>query len=608
MSNCVLYQSRSLCLARVFLSYAREDRDAAGKLAASLGEAGHQVWWDRYIRGGSRFGAEIDRQLADADAVVVLWSPASVESSWVQDEAAEARDSGRLIPIAVDGCRPPLGFRQFHTISASTSSCASSKVLDQLLEALGNDSTAPIAKADARKPFDDQKGASVCVLPFVNMSGDPEQEYFSDGITEDITTDLSKVSALAVTARNTAFTFKGRSVNVHEIAESLGVSHVVEGSVRKSGNRVRISAQLVDGNTGDQLWAERYDRELTDIFAIQDELSSAIVAALQVRLLPEEKSAIQYRGTSNVDAYNLYLMARQQWVSGAYGDYRRDEAVVRISQQAIALDGDYAEAWALMSLAQSELKIWRGMDANALPAAERALELNPNLAEPYCVKARALEEEGNEEDANACITRALALSPESWEVNREAARMMYRQGRLREAARYFEKAASLDDTDCHNMSMALCCYNAFGDKEHIERAARVTIERSSRAVASDPTNAATLTFGALALGILGEHDRAKDWVRRALLIDPENLDVRYNSACLLVNTLNDVQSGIDVLEAFLERVQSKNHIKHLEADPDLNGIRTEPRFQQMLATRKSGWGSRASAHRSRYLYLSGFRS
>ena len=148
----------------------------------------------------------------------------------------------------------------------------------------------------------------------------PEQEYFSDGISEDITTDLSKVSALEVIARNTAFTFKGRSVNVCEVARKLGVTHVLEGSVRKVGDRVRINAQLIDGASGGHVWAERFDRDLTDIFTIQDEISKAIVAALKLKLLPEEKKAIEKRRTNSAEAYNLYLLARQYWVTGNHGD------------------------------------------------------------------------------------------------------------------------------------------------------------------------------------------------------------------------------------------------------------------------------------------------
>ena len=162
------------------------------------------------------------------------------------------------------------------------------------------------------------------------MSGDAEQEYFSDGISEDVITDLNKVSALSVVARNTAFGFKGKQVDIPLIARQLKVSHILEGSVRKAGQRVRISAQLIDGSTGNHVWAERYDRDLNDIFALQDEISQAIVKALKLKLLPEEKKAIEQRGTDNVEAYNLFLMAWQYYVTGLEGDARRAESIVRL--------------------------------------------------------------------------------------------------------------------------------------------------------------------------------------------------------------------------------------------------------------------------------------
>ena len=230
------------------------------------------------------------------------------------------------------------------------------------------------------------------------MSGDSEQEYFSDGICEDITTDLSKVSALEVIARNTAFQFKGQTVDVCDVARKLGVSHVLEGSVRKAGDRVRITAQLIDGATGGHIWADRYDRDLTDIFAIQDEISTAIVEALKVKLLPAEKKAIERRGTTSAEAYNLYLMARQMWVSGNYGDVRRDEIVIRTAKGAIALDANYAEAWALLAIAQASLRYHYGRDVDdGLAAAEEALRLNPSLAAAYSVRARHIAEHVHED-------------------------------------------------------------------------------------------------------------------------------------------------------------------------------------------------------------------
>ena len=240
-------------MAKIFLSYAREDADAAKQLAESIGSAGHEVWWDRHIQGGSRFTSEIDRALKDAEAVVVLWSDTSVESAWVQDEAAEGRDTGRLVPVTLGGCRPPLGFRQFHSIDLGQwDGRGDPPTLEEVVAAIDKTAnSASTASAAAPKAKAREHKASVCVLPFVNMSGDPEQEYFSDGITEDIITDLSKISALSVVARNTAFTFKGRSLDVKEVVSALEVSHVLEGSVRKAGERVRITAQLIDGAAGD---------------------------------------------------------------------------------------------------------------------------------------------------------------------------------------------------------------------------------------------------------------------------------------------------------------------------------------------------------------------
>ena len=166
-------------------------------------------------------------------------------------------------------------------------------------------------RARRRQPRPRSDKPSVAILPFSNMSNDPEQEFFSDGITEDIITDLSKVSGLFVLGRNTVFTYKGKAVNLERIAKELGVAYVVEGSVRKAGNRVRINAQLIEGATGGHVWADRYDRDLTDIFAIQDEITKTIVDQLKVKLLPEEKKGDRAAPTDNVEAYTYYLKGRQ---------------------------------------------------------------------------------------------------------------------------------------------------------------------------------------------------------------------------------------------------------------------------------------------------------
>jgi adenylate cyclase len=415
------------------------------------------------------------------------------------------------------------------------------------------------------------------------MSGDPEQEYFSDGITEDIITDLSKVSALSVVARNTAFTLKGQTIDVKQVAKTLGVDHVLEGSVRKAGNRVRITAQLIDGEAGDHHWADRYDRDLTDIFAIQDEISKEIVRALRLKLMPEEEQAIESRGTDSAQAYNLYLMARQQWTWGSWGNSRRDEIIMRICKQAVSMDPDYAQAWALMALAQAELLYWHGKDEDPLPAAERALDINPRLAEPYCVKVRYLEQHGRHEEADKELTQALRLGGESWEVNREAARLMFRRDRMGDAIRYFEKASQLMDTDFHSCLMLQTCYQGTGDEEATMNAARRTLDRAEAALSKDPTNGAALSAGASSLIMLGDVERGKDWVERALLLDPDNLLVRYNAACALTFRRADLEGALDLLEIYFERLESPGNIHHSEIDPDMNAVRDHPRFKAMMS-------------------------
>ena len=375
-----------------------------------------------------------------------------------------------------------------------------------------------------------------------------------------------------------------------DVAKQLSVSHVLEGSVRKAGSRVRINAQLIDGKTGKHLWADRYDRDLTDIFEIQDEISKAIVEALKVNLLPKEKKAIENRGTSNVEAYDLYLMARQQWISGTFGTVRREQSIARLCREATQLDPDYAQAWALMGLAQLELRFVHGHDEDALSAAERALEINPGLAEAHCIKARYLEEDGSTEDAEKQIRTALKLDPESWEVNREAARMLFRHGHIREAIPFFTKAVSLNDSDWHNAVMLVTCYLGVDDRAQMLKSAQMVRERVQRTISMDPTNGTALASGAYSLAMLGEIDRSREWMRRALLLDPDNLVMRYNAACCLLRQIGDAEEAVKTLEPFFQKVTSTTWIWHAEADPDFEPIRDDTRFREMIASAKKRLG------------------
>ncbi|HSQ99031.1 MAG TPA: tetratricopeptide repeat protein, partial [Sphingomicrobium sp.] len=283
------------------------------------------------------------------------------------------------------------------------------------------------------------------------------------------------------------------------------------------------------------------------------------------------------------------------WISGTFGTVRREQSIARLCKQATQLDPEYAQAWALMGLAQLELRFVHGHEEDALSSAERALEINPGLAEAHCIKARYLEEEGRTDDAEAQIRTALKLDPESWEVNREAARMLFRHGHIREAIPYFKKAASLNDTDWHNPNMLVTCYEAIGDKAEMLKAAAVVRDRVERAITMDPTNGTALACGAHCLAALGDMDRSRQWMRRALLLDPDNLVMRYNTACTLLRRLGDPEEALKTLQPFFEIVTSTTWIWHAEADPDLEEIRSDPRFVKMIASAKRRLGMEETA-------------
>ena len=574
----------------VFISYGRSSEAEARRIADALRSHGYEVWRDDEIPANRAYSEVIEERLKTAAAVVVVWSAEAAKSHWVRAEADQAREAGTLIQVTVDGTLPPLPFNQIQCADLSrwagdVGSEVWKKVEGAVAALVGKRDAAAAGKAEEERRF------SICVLPFINMSGDPEQEYFSDGITEDIITDLSQVSALSVVARNTSFSFKGSSQHVTKISRELNVTHVLEGSVRKAGGRVRINAQLIDGIAGDHIWAQRYDRDLTDIFEIQDEISKAIVAALELKLLPKEKKAIEQRGTNSVEAYNLYLMARQHWITGSFGDSRRDEMVVRICRQATVLDPSYARAWALIALSQSELRFWHQRDEDALSSADRALSLDPSLPEPYCVKARYLGEEGQNEEANQLIAKALELDPESWEANNEAARLIFRQGRIKDAIPYFEKATALMETDFHSPLMLICCYKGIGDNNAVRRSAQLTIDRAEKVVAQDPMHGAALAAGGMAIASLGDINRAKEWIDRALLIAPDDVNTRYNLGCALSAHANDPEAALDVLGPYFETIPSMAAVKHADVDPDLDPIRSQPRFQKMVADAKARLGA-----------------
>jgi len=578
----------------VFLSYASEDAQAAGAICEALRSAGIEVWFDQNaLRGGDAWDAAIRRQIRECALFVPIIS-SNTEArgegyfrlEWklaVERSQLQADGEAFLFPVAIDATpesapRVPERFRERQWIRV-TGSAAHAKLVESVERLLrtsegGATMTSPATPGSAA-------ALSVCVLPFANMSGDPEQEYFSDGISEDIITDLSKVSALSVTARNTAFTFKGRAVDVKRVASQLQVSHVLEGSVRKSGGRVRITAQLIDGATGLHAWAERYDRNLDDIFALQDEIATAIVKALKLKLLPEEKKAIERRGTTNAEAYKIYLMAHEMRMRGNIGSPRWSETIIRLCNRAVEIDPGYARAWALMAVAQRIRHMMLASEGDSgRAAAEKALALDPALADSHCAMAGVLHAEGRDDEALLEVEKAIALDRDSYEVITTAARYYTGVRRYAEAIPLWEKSAEFADRS-NTLMMLLSCLKATGATERIPEVCRRLLMSSEKIALEEPDNGSAMVGVISALAGLGEVERAKEWIERAMLLDPNNMNMRYNIICTLVVDLHEHEMALDFLEPLLQ-VLLADSIHWIKSDYDLDAIRNHPRFIAML--------------------------
>ena len=275
----------------LFISYSSEDLARVTPLVAVLEAHGWSVWWDRELVAGPSYEGKIEATLDASRCVVVVWSSHSIKSHWVRSEAHEGLERKILVPLLIDDVKPPLVYRIAQTARMfdwPDQTGELETVIRGVTELLGKSpDTDPVQRFHKQKP--------IAVLPFVNMSNDPDNEYFSDGISEEILNVLTRTNTLQVIARTSSFQFKGKNLDVQKIGKQLNVSHILEGSVRKSGNQVRISAQLVKTSTGVHLWSDTYDRELDDIFAVQDEIAKNIVDQIGIALPAEKKHQLRAR-------------------------------------------------------------------------------------------------------------------------------------------------------------------------------------------------------------------------------------------------------------------------------------------------------------------------
>ena len=417
---------------------------------------------------------------------------------------------------------------------------------------------------------------SVAVLPFTNMSNDPENEYFTDGMAEEIINALNKVQSLRVAARTSSFAFKGKNEDVGEIGRKLKVSTVLEGSVRKMGNRLRITAQLVNVADGYHLWSERYDREMEDVFAIQDDISQAIVKALKVILSEGEKKQIEKVRAENVQAYDYYLRGRQY-----YQIHRKSlEYARQMFNRAVETDPEYARAYA--GVADSCSLLYMYFDARdynlrqADTASAKALELEPDLAEAHVARGLAISLSKRFREAEEEFETAMKLDPKLFEAAYWYGRALMSEGRMAEAAKMFERASALRPEDYQAPNFLAQAYNSMGRAEEAATTNRRSIRLMEEQLELNPSDARAANLLAATYANFGEKEKAIEYAKRSLEIDPDDAMLLYNVACTFA-----LLGRSDEAIGYIERAVDKGfgHKEWLDHDPDLNALRGNPRFE-----------------------------
>ena len=442
-------------MADVFVSYARNDKARVAPLVAAIEAKGWSVWWDPEIAPGQEFDLQIAVELKNAAAVLVVWTPDSVASRWVRGEAREGADRGVLVPVRFDGARLPIDVRTLHTTDLDQwSKDGQDPQVQEVLRALGviiarehpsqlpgaNSTLAPAATAT------DSGRIAICVLPFANLSSDPDQELFIDGLTEDIITELSRWRRLlSVRSRSASSRYRGAAVDVKLVARELSVRLVVAGSVRRMGERIRISVQLIDAETGGHVWAEKFDRGVEEIFAVQDQVVQTIVSTLVGRVEVSDAERARRKPPTNLAAYECVLKGNAL----SWADPAGAAEATRLFEKAIELDPDYAIAHALLATLCSarwldECGNSDGALEEAYVLANRAVELDAGESTCHAILGQVCRLRRSFDLAEQYARRAIQINPNNqWNAADLGSVLMY-VGQVEEAVSWFTRAREID--------------------------------------------------------------------------------------------------------------------------------------------------------------------
>jgi len=438
----------------------------------------------------------------------------------------------------------------------------------------GKQKTAPVQTAAASEK-------SVAVLFFENLGGSKDDEYFRDGMTEDIITELSKIKELQVFPRAAVLAYRDKAVTGPQVGRELSAACVLSGSLRRAGNRLRITAQLIQTQTGHSIWAERYDRELKDVFEVQDEIARSISQALRIKLSPQEEKAIARKQTENPQAYDYYLRGRQ-----FFHQFRRKgfDFARQMFARAIVIDSNYARAYAGVADCCSFLYMyWDSTEDNlneAEAASKKALELDTELAEAHAASGLAFSLRKDFANAQKEYERAIELDPKLYEAYYFYARTLFQSGDLTRAADMYEQAARLNPDDYQAVSLLVPVYHGLGREAEAESTERRALRLTEKHIELHPDDARALYLGAGILVRMGDHKRGFEWARRALEIDPEETSILYNVACVY-SLMGRPEEAISCLEKVMEH---GTFYKNWAAkDSDLDAIRSDARFQALLS-------------------------
>ncbi len=421
---------------------------------------------------------------------------------------------------------------------------------------------------------------SLAVLYFDKLGGQPDDDYFRDGITEDITTELSRIKDLRVLSRSAVLSYRDKEVTPYAVGRALGVRYVVEGSLRRDGDRLRAIVKLVETKTAHTLWAERYDRGLQDVFAIQEEIAKNVATALRVVLTEHEQHMLSKVPTADVRAYDFYLQGRHFF----HQFRRRGLGFAReMFARAIELDPTYARAWAGTAYCSAFLNMfWESKPEHleqAEQASRKALELDPDLAEAHTARGLVHSLKKEYDTAQEEFELAIRLHPKLFEPYYFRGRNAYTQGRLEQAVYYFEQASRVLPEDYQAPMLMASALHGVGRLEEARIAYRRGLGAAEKHLEIHPEDARALYFGANALTQLGDKEKAFAWAERALKLEPDEHQVLYNVACVYA-LLGEVERSIDCLEKSITRGWGQR--EWMAHDPDLASVRDHPRFQKLL--------------------------